>query len=352
MALYRQDVVLRRPVRTGAQDHVSRSRLFLRLNHDDVVGYGEVAPQLEELNGDPSFDAVLDAVRAGLTRLQEIVDREGSLPSWSRVARLGAATPASNVAGALIEMAVLDRELHLTSRTIEELWGARFATPRQVTFSLLNDDGPWEVDETVARVRVKIAPGALSARALDRLALLSVPVLVDYNCSAIDDDAVIDQVALIRNVVTISAVEQPYAVGNVADHARLARRLGVPLSLDEGVRSLRDLSQIASYRAAAMVCVKPARVGGLANARTMFARAEQLTLGAYLGGFFESSFARRVHCHLANSCVREPSDLTTVLIGAGDVEEVTDVAGGFGVEPSAFVLDGALRLSVTRDFQS
>ena len=347
VTLYRQDIVLERPIRASAQDHQSRSRLFLRLDHDGVAGFGEVAPQPEELNGDPGFDDVVEATRFALARLEDVITREGSLPSWSRVARLGAATPPSNAAAALVEMAILDRELRVASGAVEDLWPQRFETPRQATFSLLDDDTEWRVDENLARVRVKIAPGDLTERAMDRLAQLSVPVLVDYNCSALTDDDVLRHVEQIREVATIGAVEQPYAVGNLADHAQLAQRLDVPLSLDEGVRSLRDLKQIASYRAATMVCVKPARVGGLANARAMFARADELGLSAYLGGFFESPFARRVHQLLANSCVHEPSDLGDVALGGSTVAEVASVAASFGVEPSTVMLEGARRLSVT-----
>ncbi len=347
VTLYRQDVVLERPVRASAQNHDRRSRLFLRLEHEDSIGYGEVAPQLEELNGDPSFDDVVVATRGTLARLSGVVAREGSLPSWSRVGRLGAATPDTNAAAALVEMAVLDRELRLASRTVEELWTPRFDTPRQATVSLLDDDAEWRVDDAVARVRVKIAPGPLGDRALDQLAQLSVPVLIDYNCSAATDDDVLRHVEQIHDVATISAVEQPYAVGNLADHARLVQRLDVPLSLDEGVRSLRDLKQIVSYHAATMICVKPARVGGLANARTMFARANELGLDAYLGGFFESPFARHVHQLLANSCVREPSDLGDVALDKGAVAEVANVSVSFGVEPSTAMLERAQRLAVS-----
>jgi O-succinylbenzoate synthase len=324
----------------------------LRLEHEGVVGYGEVAPQPEKLNGDPSFDDVVDAARVALARLEGVVTREGALPQWSRVARLGAATPASNAAAALVEMAVLDRELRARAMNVEDLWAPRFQTPRQATFSLMDPDTEWRVDETVARVRVKIAPGVLSERALDRLAQLSVPVLVDYNCSALGDDDVLRHVDQIRDVATISAVEQPYAVGNLADHARLAQRADVPLCLDEGVRSLRDLKQIVAYQAASMICVKPARVGGLANARTIVSRADELGLDAYLGGFFESPYARRVHQHLAISCVREPSDLGAVTLGGGPIVEVADVVGGFGVEPSAAMLEGARQLSVTEESES
>jgi O-succinylbenzoate synthase len=345
VALYRQNVVLKRPVRASAQEHLQRSRLFLRLDHNGHFGYGEVAPQPFTLNGDPGFDEVLRAVQVSLARLDGVAKREASLPSWSRVARLGAATPPSNVASALIEMALLDLELRTAGISISDVWFERFSTPRQATFSLLDDETGWLVNDDVERVRVKSAPGPLSARALERLSQLSVPVLLDYNCSANSDDDVLDQVRQIRDVASIAAVEQPFDVGNLIDHARLAARLDVPLSIDEGVRSLRDLTQITNYEAATMICVKPARVGGLANARTIIEKAGQRGLTAYLGGFFESPYARHVHESFANSCVSEPSDLGPVGLASTFPPEVESVAFGFGVQPSRDMLERAQRLS-------
>jgi o-succinylbenzoate synthase len=343
--LYRQDVVLDQRVQASEQDHRDRTRLFLRLEHDGVEGYGEVAPQPSSLNGDPGIDEVLGALDAALLQLQELVSREGALPPWSRVARLGNESPPRRVASALVEMAVLDRELRVASRSIEELWPPQFVTPTQSTVSLIDEDTAWHVDATSQRVRAKTAPGPISSLSLERLASLSVPVLLDFNCSASDDEDVLAQVEQARRVCDVSAVEQPYAVGNLVDHARLAQRLEVDLSLDEGVRNLRDVSHIVRYRAASLLCVKPARVGGLANARTIIERARSLGVKVYLGGFFESPYARHVHRALANATTDEPSDVAAVAV-VGTEGEVIRVATSFGVEPSPSMLSRTTPLTV------
>jgi o-succinylbenzoate synthase len=341
--LYRQVVALQHPIRASYETHDERTRLYVRIEHDDDWGFGEVSPQPHELNGDPGLNEVLDAVRLALTRLEQVLQREGDLPHWARVARLGAATPRDNAAYSLLEMALLDRELRRDQRSITDLWPPLSDTPEQRTVSLL-DETPWSLDDGAARIRVKCAPGSLSARSRERLSQLSVPVLLDFNCSATNDDEVLEVVAAVSTVATVDAVEQPFAAGNVVDHARLASRLTVDVSLDEGVRSVRDLQQIARYGAAAMVCVKPARVGGLANARTIIARAHELGLRVYLGGFFESPYARRVNRALANSCLSEPSDLGDVAVNVP--EEVTTLATSFGVEPSKETLQSAEALTV------
>ena len=345
--LYQQDVVLERRIQASEQDHRERSRLFLQLEHDGVVGYGEVAPQSYRLNGDPGIGEVRDAVGAALVQLEEIALREGALPLWSRVARLGNETPPRRVASALVEMAILDRELRAHSLRIEDLWPPHYDTPSQSTVSLLDETTPWHIDFAASRVRVKTAPGSLGTSALERLAGLRVPVLLDFNCSANNDDEVLAQVEQARRVCVVAAVEQPYAVGNVVDHARLATRLDVDVSLDEGVRSVHDVAQIVRYHAATVLCVKPARVGGLANARTIIERARSLGLTVYLGGFFESPYARHVHRALARSTIDQPSDIGVVdLVNVDD--EVSPVSTSFGFEPSASLLERATALTVVR----
>jgi L-alanine-DL-glutamate epimerase-like enolase superfamily enzyme len=345
--LYQEDAVLERRIQASEQDHRERSRLFLRLEHDGVVGYGEVAPQPFRLNGDPGIAEVREAIGAALVQLEDLVSREGALPLWSRVARLGNETPPRRVASALVEMAVLDRELRSGARRVEELWPARFDTPLQSTVSLLDEETPWHVDPASQRVRAKTAPGTLGATARKRLAALQLPVILDFNCSASRDDEVLAQVEQARGACVVAAVEQPYAVGNVVDHARLAARLDVDLSLDEGVRSLHDVAQIVRYKAATMLCVKPARVGGLANARTIIERAQSLGLSVYLGGFFESPYACHVHRALAQSTVDQPSDIGDVDVADVD-EEVSPVSTSFGLEPSPALLERATALTVVR----
>jgi O-succinylbenzoate synthase len=341
--LYRQVVALQRPIRASHETHDERTRLFLRIDHEDHWGFGEVSPQPKALHGDPGLNEVLDALRLALARLGQVVGREGEVPHWARVARLGAATPRDNVAYALVEMALLDRELRRNERLITDLWSPVCQTPEQQTVSLL-DETPWSFGEGAARLRVKCAPGAISTLARERLSVVRVPVLLDFNCSATNDDEVLELVAAVSKVAVVDAVEQPFAEGNVIDHARLRARLEVGLSLDEGVRSVRDLAQIARYNAATMVCVKPARVGGLANARSMIARADELGLRVYLGGFFESPYARAVNRALANSGVREPSDVGNVAASAHEESVKIDVS--FGVEPLEMTLLGAEVLTV------
>jgi O-succinylbenzoate synthase len=330
---------MRFSVLAAGESHDQRTRLFLRVEHDGVSGFGEVAPQPHELNGDGALLDVIDELRVFVVpQLQQILEREGDVPSWTRVARFAGPRAASGPAVALVEMAILDRELRQSRQSATELWPAQFATPLLATVSLL-DDAPWNVGPDVARLRAKTSSAMPGALALERLGRLSVPVLLDFNCGAGSDADVLEQVRIIGDVASIVGVEQPYAVGNVVDSARLAEKLGVPLSIDEGVRSVRDVGQIVRYGAAQIICVKPARVGGLANARTIILAARDVGLRPYVGGFFESPYARHVHALLAHNCVEEPSDVAPVSVAFEGYEREIDLSSeGFGVTPSPQML--------------
>ncbi|HQU26705.1 MAG TPA: enolase C-terminal domain-like protein [Acidimicrobiales bacterium] len=338
--IYRTEVALLDVVEGGAQTHASRPRLYLELELDGVTGFGEVAPQPVALNGDPGVDEVIVAAHRALARVREWAGREG-VPPWWRVGVAVDGTPAARAAAALVEMALVDRELRATGRTLADLWPARHEVRTTATVSLLSS-APWRVSSGAARVRAKCAPGPLAPEALERLEALEVPVLLDYNATALDAEGVLDRVREVARRARIAALEQPFAPGNLAETARLAERLdevGVAVSLDEGVRTLSDLRGAARYRAATVVCVKPARVGGLAQALSLIERARGLGLTPYLGGFFESPYARAVHRALVAHAVDEPSDVADVAV-PGPPEAVA-ASGSVGLWPSPETLAGA-----------
>ncbi len=344
VTLWREDVDMAHPVLGAAQRHEHRSRLLVRLEGGGAYGYGEVSPQPQALNGDPGLDEVVDELVAlVIPQTLDIAEREGELPRWSRLHLVAGSRRASAPAVALVEMALLDREVRRGVVDLDDLWPFRHATPDQATVSALDRATEWSVDPSVARVRVKCGPSPLEPWVLGRVASLGRPILLDYNARADSDETVLAHVADLGRVATVDVVEQPFAPGNLVDPARLAARLDVALGMDEGVRSVRDLEHVVRYGAARVVCIKPARVGGVAHARTMVRWAHEHGLRAYLGGFFESPLARGAHRRLAQSCVSEPSDLGPVAVRAAqadlsgetsDAREGRDAHAGVGAAPS------------------
>ncbi len=336
--MWRHDVRLARGVSAAHQRHDVRPRLFARAAQGDDVGYGEVDPQPVALNGDPGVDEVLEALRDEVgPRLGEITRREGRLPSWQRVAHLAASRPASRFAWALVEMALLDQDLRRTSRSTPLGWRDGGEVGVLATVSLL--DPPPEGIRRADRLRAKLRPGTWDDATVSWLAAQATPVLLDYNGSAGSPAQVLADWDALAPRLAIVAIEQPFAPGDLASAAELAARCPVPLSVDEGVRSWQDVRLVAAHGAARLVCVKPARVGGLAVARALCHRAGAAGLRPYVGGFFESPLGRSALRLVARDAVDEPSDVGPV--GVDEEAEVDEDGAGLGFRLRAVVTEGA-----------
>lgn len=296
-------------VTAAEQVHARRQHVLLEITDNGVSGYGEVSPQPENLNGDPSFSEVVQELTStALPALFESYLREGELPSWTRITRFAASRSSSVTAYGLIEMALLDLEMRRMGKVAADFLDASAQPLLQRVGSLIGV--PSIPDSNGAdRIRLKVGMEMLGTKQLEALSAVSVPVLLDFNCSAVDKKFVLSVVDQIKDVCTVAGVEQPFAPGNLIDHSQLATSLDVPVSIDEGVRSTLDLDKIARYGAAKIVCLKPARLGGIAATRTALRLSRDFGLEPYIGGFFESTLARRVNFLLASSPGVGPSDV-------------------------------------------
>ena len=110
-------------VRASNQDHRGPQHVFVSLEHDGIVGWGEVSALPETILDDPSGDQVWrELVDTVGPRFRELVERESSLPEWSRVARMAASRASSIWAFAALEMAVLDHDLRSRGEDLATFW--------------------------------------------------------------------------------------------------------------------------------------------------------------------------------------------------------------------------------------
>jgi len=314
LTLWRIRGSLLTPVRASNHDHRGPEHVFVSLEHDGIVGWGEVSALPEAILDDPSGEQVWrELVEIAGPRFRELVERESSVPEWSRVARMAASRTSSIWAFAAVEMAVLDHHLRSRGEDLADFWEVDAARVAEMaTTSLISPDRSWQPPAGAQRVRAKVDPSVDLSAVADWMASWRRPVLLDYNASARDVAHVVEQWRSVADRVEWSALEQPFAPGDLTRHAELALAIPVRVSMDEGVRSILDVRRIARYGAASLVCVKPPRVGGLANARALLSEAASLGLATYVGGFFESPLARHAHRCVAASFDVEASDVALV----------------------------------------
>jgi L-alanine-DL-glutamate epimerase-like enolase superfamily enzyme len=86
----------------------------------------------------------------------------------------------------------------------------------------------------------------------------------------------------------IEFVEQPLTAWDVAGHAALRERVRVPIALDESIDSEGSARAALAERAADLIVVKPARVGGLAATMRIVEAARTTGVSVVLGTYFET----------------------------------------------------------------
>jgi O-succinylbenzoate synthase len=208
------------------------------------------------------------------------------------------------MAFAALEMAVADAHLRAEGRSLAGLLGV---ADRVVEIGAVQGVVSSEAtlvervvslaEQGFSRVKLKIGPGwdIVPLEAVTR-AVPAVRLQVDANGSYSGDEE--DRLVELDRFGLL-CLEQPFHPADLAAHARLAARMRTPICLDEGVRSRRDIADALAAGACSVVCLKPARLGGLGEALAVVESCWAEGTPLWMGGMFESGYARGINTTLA-----------------------------------------------------
>ncbi|HEX3842607.1 MAG TPA: o-succinylbenzoate synthase [Acidimicrobiales bacterium] len=314
------DLELIDPVRTSRGEHRRRPVVLVRLSGTDrgvpVEGWGECAALVDRTYDaedlESSFAILAETLgpallaAASATPLPTLAGF-GALRSWVRDAPL---------AFAALEMAVAD--LHLRSiRTSLADWlevgpgpvpaGAVVGEFQDVTGLLERVNAL--VDQGYPRVKMKISRGAdaepiAAVRQAHPSLFLQADANQDYHETDIDHLSSLDRYEL-------ACLEQPFPRDDLAAHARLAERVATPICLDESLDSPESVVRALEMGACSVVCVKPARLGGIGSALQVVRQCRASSVPLWMGGMFETGFARAANVVVgAASGTDWPGDLS------------------------------------------
>jgi O-succinylbenzoate synthase len=165
------------------------------------------------------------------------------------------------------------------------------------------------LDQGYRRVKIKIKPGrdleeARAVRtAFPRLAL-QVDANSAYSLAEADRLKALDELDLLL-------VEQPLAEDDLIDHARLQRELRTPICLDESILSARHARQALDIGACRVINIKPARLGGLTEAKAVHDLCLERGIPVWCGGMLETGIGRAANLALASlPGFRLPGDIS------------------------------------------
>jgi O-succinylbenzoate synthase len=324
------ELALRRPVGTADGTHDLRPVLFARVVTDRGEGWGECGA----LSGGTSVDASLESVREQAVALvvprllAASAARGGVVPEAAQLPGITGSGSEERLAGAMLEMALLDAELKTTGQSLGEYLGSAGASApvgAMVGIPAGRDVGALlgAVDEVLdpssggaARLRLKIAPGwdVVPVEAV-RSRHPSLLLLADANGAyrATTDGPESSRRLAALEPFDLACVEQPFPASDLVSHAQLTAELGIAVCLDESLTSLRHVEDALRYGAMGVACLKPPRLGGLSTALEARNRCVAAGVQVFVGGFFETGLGRSANLALAGGAGGPgalPGDLT------------------------------------------
>jgi o-succinylbenzoate synthase len=309
--LWRVELPFRRPVATAKGVHRRRPLVLVKVigradgdrSGQTVEGWGECAAladatyDREDVVG--SFRALEDTLVSAL-----FAQAGPGMPSPSDLGPIRESAPGAQLAFAALEMAVADVHLRAEHRSLADVLGVG---GREVDLGAVvgqTDSIEALVEEAqelaaagFRRLKMKIGmtwdviPIKAVAEAVPQLRLQ-----VDANGAYGEGDvahlAELDRFGLL-------CIEQPFDPPGLEAHARLAGRITTPVCLDESLDSPATVERALALGACSVVCVKPARLGGIGAALRVIDSCTARRAPLWMGGMFESGYARGVNTTLA-----------------------------------------------------
>ena len=318
------------PVGTAVGTHRARPLVLVRLrcrtaDGTEVCGWGECAAladstyDVEDVAG--AWAALEDRLVPALAALSRSAG--GRVPAVGRVDSLAPSAPGRPLALAALEMAVADAHLRAAGLPFADLLGVAGAVvqPGAVLGTAASDEELLSrVDARAAegyvRVKVKVAPGTEEriVSALARWADTATGVVPRFQVDA----------------------NGAFGADDLDSHRRLAARMQTPVCLDESLDSPGRVVEAVSTGACSVVCVKPGRLGGIGPALEVIEWCGARRVPWWIGGMFESGYARGVlRCLAALPGLSLPGDLAPSLSYL-DADLVPSVTGR--TDPTSGVL--------------
>lgn len=301
-----------RPIVTARGVFAERPCVILELSDtDDVIGYGEAAPW-PGFGTEPATESL-----ATLRRLAPLLSAADVEPGGWPLA-VAAQIRAAPAARAALEGAVWDLAARRAGCPLADLLAARASETcgarleRVPVSALLLECATDALREEAARVRaaghlaakVKLAGNTLTediarVRAAREGLGPRVALRADANGAWNERQAVAALAALAE--FHLAYIEQPVAADQIDALARLRRMALVPIAADESVATRLGVLRVIEAEAADVVVLKPASLGGPAEALQVAALARRAGCKVVFTHGFESAVGARhvVHCAAA-----------------------------------------------------
>jgi O-succinylbenzoate synthase len=294
-----------------AQETV-RDILIVKAWGDGLVGYGESASMAEPFYNYETTETCWHIQRDFLIPwvLERDIDDAGEL------VKLFAPVRGHNMAKTGIEQAWWDLLARAEGRPLSHLLGGTkervesgVSIGIQESVEHLLERISSFLEQGYRRIKIKIKPG-WDIDVVERVRQLfpEVPLMLDANSAYTLADADLFKAL---DDYDLMMIEQPLGYDDIFDHAELQSQIKTPICLDESITTPEHARWAIELGACRIINIKPARVGGLYQARRIHDICQQHDMPVWCGGLLESGIGRAHNvaiCSLPN--FRLPADLS------------------------------------------
>jgi len=271
-----------------------KDNVFVRIERDGVVGWGEAAPNVR-------YGQSVEQTIGAIEKAKPLIEAGDWLhyvdlrEQWER------AIPDQSCACAALDIAILDWVGRKLNVPLYRLFGLDASKAPVTTFSI-GIDTPEVVRQKVREAKdfpvLKIKVGtendarivAAVREATDR------PLRVDANEGWHDKEQALEKIRWLQRM-GVELIEQPLPAAMVEETAWLRERVDIPIIADEAVKRAGDIPRLAG--AYDGINVKLMKAGGIQEAIRMIHMARALGLKIMLGCMIESSVAVSAAAHLS-----------------------------------------------------
>jgi len=163
--------------------------------------------------------------------------------------------------------------------------------------ALLRRIAEWLDRDGYARVKIKVQPGwDVEPLKAVRRHWPDVPLMVDANTAYRPEH--IDRLAG-WDEFRLMMIEQPFPADDLDSHARLAAHCRTPVCLDESAHDLDAVRRALTRRAASIINIKLQRVGGFAEALSVYELTRSHGAGCWMGTMPELAVGGWAAIHMA-----------------------------------------------------
>lgn len=353
MTLHQVSIPLVTPFETSFMRETEKDCYLVEATFDtpkgEITGWGESVAMISPLYSSEYVASGIDVTKRWLAPiLFGIDDLTAETVSWHLRHVIG-----HPMAKSAIEMAVIEAQLKLNDQSFKDyLGGVVDSVPSGVSVGIQDS-----VEETVrviggyleegyARIKLKIKPGKdIAPIAAVRKAFGDdFGFQVDANAAYTLVDAShlrrLDEYGLLL-------IEQPLGEADIRQHSELAKLMETPMCLDESIVSAEAAADAISMGAAAVINIKPGRVGGFIEAKKIHDLSAAHGVAVWHGGMVETGLGRAANAALASlPGFTLPGDISgsnrffhediteEIVMYDGKVDVPTGVGFGVSIDPA------------------